>query len=272
MGDASLTVVTVVFQDWPGLAETVSSAAALRREGVEHWVIDGSRDGSVTAHADELAATGVHLLSEPDAGIYDAMNKGLDRATGDYVVFMNAGDTFDSGFSLEGWQAQAAQFPGRLLLGYSVERWEQDAYLRPGLGRESRALQMPAHPATFYPREFYATNRYTLDRPIGADGAYTGLAARLVGAAFIPILVCQFELGGRSSSYDRSALRYRYSEYKSARARLKITTKAVLWRVLPRASFYRTLARGKYTRLGDAPARLRESSLPLTSRPVAAPV
>lgn len=99
-----LTVATVTYNAAPLLVRTMRSVAAQDYPHVEHIVIDGNSGdntlelfhryqerNSVAAVRHEL-----NCLSEPDEGIYDAMNKALDLATGDYVLFLNAGDAFHS--------------------------------------------------------------------------------------------------------------------------------------------------------------------------------
>ncbi|MGY1769922.1 glycosyltransferase family 2 protein [Blastococcus sp. SYSU D00813] len=92
-----LTVVTVTRNDLPGLQATVRSVEEQRSADVEHVIVDGaSTDGSaewLTALPDLAWRS---TVSEPDTGIYDAMNKGLGLATGRYVLFLNAGDVFSS--------------------------------------------------------------------------------------------------------------------------------------------------------------------------------
>ena len=87
-----ITVVTVVFNGRAYLNETIESVLSQEVVSCEYWVIDGgSTDGSIDIireHASRLAG----WISEPDAGIADAFNKGLDRARGDYVMFLNADD------------------------------------------------------------------------------------------------------------------------------------------------------------------------------------
>ncbi len=258
-----LTVVTVVYNDWPGLARTLESVWRLPLgSDVEHWVIDGGTDGEVASRRAEIAAMGSHSLHEPDAGLYDAMNKGIERAHGDYVLFINAGDLIDDEFSVNVLRPFLGS--GRVLVGYSVERWGNDLYLRPGLGMESRALEMPPHQSTFYPRTFYERARYALDRPLGADGQYTARAVQCVGALFIGAVVCEFEIGGRSTTYTLAAVITRWKEQSSARARVKTLSKAVMWRVLPRSVFYRMLARGKFTRIGARPAGIISAPIELS--------
>nr|WP_249777145.1 glycosyltransferase [Arthrobacter sp. C9C5] len=244
-----LSIITVVFNDWPGLERTLASVAPLRSEAVEHWIIDGSSDGQVREALDGHLPARTFLVSEPDDGLYDAMNKGLARSSGEYALFLNAGDSLHKEFSLDRVVDAAA---GQVLLGYSIERWKDDRFLRPGLGREADALSMPAHQATFYPRRFYEANRYTLARPIGADGAYTAHAVRAAGATFLPVVVCEFEMGGRSTRYDADTTKARLLECRTNRDRAKILTKRILWAVLPQHLFYRFLAKGKFTRLATS--------------------
>lgn len=96
-----LTVLTVVFNGSEQLASTMDSVLAQRRTDVEYLVIDGgSTDGTLKLfrhYEDRLD----YWLSEPDRGIYDAMNKGLRLARGEYVYFLNAGDTLAGSDTLQ---------------------------------------------------------------------------------------------------------------------------------------------------------------------------
>lgn len=89
-----ITVVTVCFNVASTIEGTIKSVLEQTHGDLEYIIIDGgSTDGTVDIikrYASQLA----YWVSEPDKGIYDAMNKGLAKATGDYINFMNAGDTF----------------------------------------------------------------------------------------------------------------------------------------------------------------------------------
>lgn len=92
----SISVITICYNAGVLLRPTVASVCDQTYPHVEYIVIDGaSSDGSLETIADYRPCI-TTLLSEKDKGIYDAMNKGLALATGDYVCFMNAGDTFAS--------------------------------------------------------------------------------------------------------------------------------------------------------------------------------
>lgn len=87
-----ISIVTVAYNSAATIADTLKSVAAQTHPDVEHIVIDGaSSDGTL----DVVRVHGSHvskLVSERDEGIYDAMNKGLGLATGEFVGFLNADD------------------------------------------------------------------------------------------------------------------------------------------------------------------------------------
>lgn len=90
----SLTVVTVCRNVLPALERTVDSVLAQDYPALEYWIIDGASTDGTQARLAELRARGIHTLSEPDRGISDAMNKGLERATGEWVAHLHADDTY----------------------------------------------------------------------------------------------------------------------------------------------------------------------------------
>nr|WP_245925533.1 glycosyltransferase family 2 protein [Arcticibacter pallidicorallinus] len=87
-----MSVVTVVYNNVQDIERTIRSVVDQTYQNIEYIVIDGgSTDGTLDIlHRHESRIS--KLISEKDAGIYDAMNKGLALATGDYVLFMNSGD------------------------------------------------------------------------------------------------------------------------------------------------------------------------------------
>jgi glycosyltransferase involved in cell wall biosynthesis len=89
-----LSVITVTYNCAPSIQKTLESVSTQHPDVVEHIVIDGgSVDGTIeiiNKYKDNLA----YFISELDRGIYDAMNKGIDAASGDWLLFLNAGDVF----------------------------------------------------------------------------------------------------------------------------------------------------------------------------------
>ena len=95
-GQPTLSVITVVYNNAADIERTLLSVINQTYPNIEYIVIDGaSTDGTlqiIEKYTNKIAK----LISEPDKGIYDAMNKGLALATGDYVIFMNSADEFYS--------------------------------------------------------------------------------------------------------------------------------------------------------------------------------
>lgn len=96
------TVITVTYNAENTIERTLFSVSSQDYDAVEHLIIDGcSEDGTMEAihHYVERNANTRHkhqirLIREPDNGLYDAMNKGILQSKGDYLIFLNAGDTF----------------------------------------------------------------------------------------------------------------------------------------------------------------------------------
>lgn len=103
-----ITVVTCTYNAESTVESTLQSVAAQTYATVEHLIIDGaSRDDTLRLAESYRQGQATHgvgrevlVISEPDSGLYDAMNKALRLATGDYIVFLNAGDRFPDSHTL----------------------------------------------------------------------------------------------------------------------------------------------------------------------------
>lgn len=93
-----ITVITCTYNAADTLERTLASVAAQDYPRVEHLLVDGCSSDGTFAHIQRYVERGlpysVRVVREPDEGLYDAMNKGIRQATGDYLVFLNAGDAF----------------------------------------------------------------------------------------------------------------------------------------------------------------------------------
>lgn len=100
MNQPRFSIVTITYNAEKTLEPTIRSILEQDYPGIEYIIIDGaSKDGTaaiIDRYRDRIAT----VVSEPDRGLYDAMNKGLKRATGDYVWFVNAGDALHSPFTV----------------------------------------------------------------------------------------------------------------------------------------------------------------------------
>lgn len=218
-----VSVVTVAYQHREGLGSTLASVDEQSGVRLQSIVIDGgSADGTVELLAARTSPHETVHVSEPDAGIYDAMNKGLALATGDLVVFMNAGDRF----STPGTCAWIAADHGRR--GW---RWAYGCarMLRPdGTGeavlafvpfrRDRLALGLATvpHQAIAMERSLLTElGGYRIDVGVAADQQLVLRAALAAEPVVWAEFVCDFEGGGVGSGrgvldHVRDMRRYRH--------------------------------------------------------------
>ncbi|MGF7077108.1 glycosyltransferase family 2 protein [Mucilaginibacter sp. 3215] len=94
MFNPRLSVITIVYNNVRDIERTIRSVVNQTYTNIEYVIVDGlSNDGTLQV-IDKYKSKIAKFISEKDEGIYDAMNKGLTLATGDYVIFMNSGDEF----------------------------------------------------------------------------------------------------------------------------------------------------------------------------------
>lgn len=95
------SIITITFNAEKELPSTLRSVKAQTFDGFEHLIIDGKSADKTVEIAENSGIPNLKITSEPDRGLYDAMNKGLRAASGEYLIFLNAGDAFHSPRSLE---------------------------------------------------------------------------------------------------------------------------------------------------------------------------
>jgi len=91
-----ITIITVCFNVEKYIEQTIQSVISQKNCGLEHIIIDGASIDKTLQIIKQYESQITHWISEPDKGIADAMNKGVALATGEYLMFLNADDYFDS--------------------------------------------------------------------------------------------------------------------------------------------------------------------------------
>ncbi|UYI47313.1 glycosyltransferase [Vibrio natriegens] len=127
--NVKLTVITINFNESQSLEKTIDSVRKQSEKNFEYIIVDGgSTDGSLDVVSEHLDLIDSYI-SEPDKGIYDAMNKGLELANGDYVIFLNSGDSFSSSEVVSGFYEQVsngssadAYYGGAMVDGKKIKR------------------------------------------------------------------------------------------------------------------------------------------------------
>lgn len=106
-----ISIVTVCFNAETTIVPTLKSVKEQSETDYEHIIIDGASNDSTLRLIEEYKSDRTVVFSEPDKGIYHAMNKGLYKSNGKYVLFLNAGDTFASSETLSRFAEAIRQNP-----------------------------------------------------------------------------------------------------------------------------------------------------------------
>lgn len=125
-----ISIITITFNAARELNPTMLSVAQQTFQDFEHIIIDGASSDNTLAIARRYATSGLRILSEKDHGLYDAMNKGLKMASGKYLLFLNAGDTFHTHDTLSHY-AKAAQKEYDIIYADTVIVDHNRDFLRP---------------------------------------------------------------------------------------------------------------------------------------------
>lgn len=110
------SIITITFNAENEIIPTLLSVKEQKFTDYEHIIVDGASSDDTISLARQKGVSGIRIISEPDKGLYDAMNKGINYARGKYLIFLNAGDTFASPFTLEEY-AKAAKSDADIIYG-----------------------------------------------------------------------------------------------------------------------------------------------------------
>jgi glycosyltransferase len=221
-----ISVVTAVYNRQSTIGDTLASVAAQTHPDVEHLIQDGgSTDGTlecIRAHATPNTA----LVSAPDAGIYDAINRGIERATGDVIGLLHSDDRFASPEVL---REVAARFEDPEVSGVYVDLQYVSAadpsrvvrYWRAGPYAPEHLTRgwMPPHPTLYLRREVLEQGGlYDTGFQIAADyDAMLRWLASGIRLAYLPQVMINMRLGGESNRSLARILRKSREDYAAIR-------------------------------------------------------
>ena len=222
-----ISIVTAVFNRVDTITDALRSVETQSYQNVEHIIQDGgSKDGTLDKIR-QFDASSTHLVSEPDTGIYDAINKGISRASGDIIGLMHSDDFFADDLVLQKI-AEAFRDPevdgvyGDLDYVSSsntdkiVRRWRSGPYRADLLKRG----WMPPHPTLYLRREvFDHWGLYDTSMSIAAD--YEAMLRYLVSGeirvAYIPKVLVKMRVGGESNRSLSRILQKSREDYTALR-------------------------------------------------------
>lgn len=220
-----VSIITIVFNKVHEIEQTVQSVISQDYPGIEYIIIDGgSTDGTmdiINRYHNQIDI----LISEPDKGIYDAINKGITHATGEIIGLVHAGDMLINNRVISNvvnhFQSTGADLVyGNTLL---VDPLRTDRVVRVCEGNEFNPNNfitgwMPSHSSVFIKTHLFMQHGlYRLDLNIAAD--YELLLRFMykyrVNCSYYPGLVTRFRVGGISNKSIASIIRSNYQCYKA---------------------------------------------------------
>jgi len=196
-----ISIITVVYNARPTLEETIKSVLSQKKDLVEYWIIDGgSTDGSIELilkYEQQLAG----WISEPDNGIYDAMNKGIDRARGQWIYFLGGDDTLRPDI--------ISQIQPHLYDSYSMifgeVRFDNGYLYRSFLGLRTLLQNTVHHQSVFYNATLFENYRYDPSLTIVSEyDIHLRLYTEKQPTLRIPTIIADCATGGASSDLPRS--------------------------------------------------------------------
>ena len=220
-----ISIITAVFNNRDTLAEALDSALSQTHAELELIVIDGgSTDGTLDvlrSYENRLAV----LLSEPDQGIYDALNKGIKRASGEVVGFLHSDDLFADVIVLQRVVAAFSDLQVDAVYGdlqyvrkdnrdEVVRHWQAGVFSRIRLGWG----WMPPHP-TFYVRRSVYERLGMFDTSYRIAADYDCMLRFLgtggVRVTYIPHVLVKMRLGGASNRSLKNILQKSMEDYRA---------------------------------------------------------
>ena len=207
-----ISIITINFNNLEGLKKTVESVKNQTYQEFEYIVMDGgSTDGSLE-YLQNIKHESFFWLSELDSGVYQAMNKGIKKATGEYLLFLNSGDHFYSNTVLEQNHKYLIE---KDIVYFNLQVVEnQKTYIKtyPEILTFSYFVEdtLP-HPATFIKRDaFLKTNFYKEDFVILSDWKFfiDAICKHHLTYTKIDETLSTFYIGGISSNPKNSSIKH----------------------------------------------------------------
>ena len=201
-----ISIITVVLNNSSHIEDCINSVLNQTHKNVEYIVIDGESTDGTIGIIKKYEKNISSWLSEPDYGIYDAMNKGIKRASGDIIGILNSDDIYSDNNTINNIAACFTEndvdtcygdlaYVDRNDIHKTIRRWKSNRYRR----NNFRRGWMPPHPTFFVKRGIYEKyGGFNLDFPLAAD--YELMLRFLykyrISTSYIPRVLVKMRTGG----------------------------------------------------------------------------
>jgi len=233
LDEIKISIVTVTRDNLAGLRRTYESIPPVESEPLLEWiVVDGQSSDETVAYLSSLKDERLTWSSEADSGIFNAMNKGIARSTGAYVIFMNAGDRFYRG-ALRSLANLLARTSPQLVFGQTVEESQfGDLFLKPARKARLVVYSMPTHHQSIVFSRGILGSGYDESYKYSADWALVARLIRVqrVRVAYHDGIISIFERGGISQQKKyRKVMNDEHLRLLKQNAQVSVLTCYLLW-------------------------------------------
>ncbi|WP_150466454.1 glycosyltransferase family 2 protein [Francisella sp. SYW-9] len=215
-----ITVITVVYNGENHLEETIQSVINQTYKHVEYIIIDGGSTDSTLDIIKKYESQVDYWISEPDGGIYDAMNKGISLANGDVIGLINSDDWYEVDTVEKVVHEYIASDKQTIFYGYlRIVPDSKKSFIL----NQSKNLKLLKkgmildHPTIFVPKKIYIKyGLFSIDYKIVSDWDLM-LRFYLLGVTFVQVksILANFRLGGVSFTIDKNAIEEKHKVRKS---------------------------------------------------------
>lgn len=238
-----ISIITVCFNSASTIEDTIKSVINQNYKDLEYIIVDGGSADSTLDIIDKYRDKIAKVISEPDKGVYDAMNKGIDLASGDIVGILNSDDFYCNhkilnsvmdAFSI----SKAGMVYGNLVYVDRLDINKKVRYWMPGEYKEEKLNYgwIPPHPVVFVKKNVYERcGKFNLDFRIAAD--YEFLLRVLKKYNIIPFYIDKDLVYMREGGLSASSLKQRRKGWKELKKaweenKIKIPTFFIIKRIL----------------------------------------
>lgn len=205
-----VSIITVVYNNEKTIADAIESVQSQTYKNIEHIIIDGKSSDNTLRIINQHKSPSTRIFSEPDKGIYDAMNKGIKLATGDLVGILNSDDIYSDDEVIFDIVSKLEENPGiNMIYGNLVyvetnnvmkivRKWNSKAYSDNFFENGN----VPPHPTLFVKKCIYQTcGLFNIKFRLAADYDFMLRSFKKVGntSMYFPRLMVRMRLGGATN-------------------------------------------------------------------------
>uniref|UniRef100_UPI0040576A7D glycosyltransferase family 2 protein n=1 Tax=Acetatifactor sp. TaxID=1872090 RepID=UPI0040576A7D len=211
----TVSIITIAYNSEACIGQTIESVLAQTCTDIEYWIIDGKSNDRTLEVAESyrsaLEAKGIkfHVVSEPDGGIYDAMNKGIRLAGGSIIGLLNSGDWYEPDTVqtvVETFEKEQCEL---MFANIRMHKTDGSTFVKKARLRHFQTSRDWNHPTTFVRADIYKQNPF---RNLGIHddyGFFLQMRKQNRTIAIVDKVLANFPMGGASNHKDFKAAKKR---------------------------------------------------------------